>query len=303
MDEMNREDAIATLESVTNPQEQQQPQEAQTQEEMLEYYLGDKMNKLPLSAMAAFKENNKINKVPFSQVINGYRMNAKTSKQNEELLRGKSQWDMTTQELKKYQEQMKSYEPYKQLQEWSQDLEMKDPVGFKYLMDTIDRVKNGTYGAGNESQLAPNAVHQTITELRQELMGLKEWKGQFDQMQEQKKVEEDTKFVNGEIQEIKKNFPEINLDEVDENQISLSTKVINFGIEKGYQNFTDAFRAFFWDKLPAIFANRGKNEAVGSFKKDYSKGILARSSTPMNGHPTKDNKNEMLQEFEALLQR
>lgn len=297
-------DAIGELDAALG-QQSEVPETAPT-EEMLEYYLGDKANKLPLSAQAAFKENGKINKVPFSQVINGYRMNQKTAQQNAELLKGKSQWDMTAKELADYKAREDGYKPYKALQDWSVELETKNPVGYKYLMDQIDRVKAGTFQATQDgSGYDSTALTGTIAELRQELQGLKEWKTQFDQVQESKKMEEDQKFVSNEVEEHKKNFPEINLDELDENSIPLYTKVIDFGVEKGYQNFTDAFHAYFRGKLPEIFAQRGRTEATGSIKKNTMNGIIARSSTPFTGHPIKadNDKNKILAEFESILNR
>lgn len=308
--EMDKNEAANLIESAINPSQETAPTtqtSTQTPEEMLEYYLGDKANKLPLSAQAAFKENGKINKVPFSQVINGYRMNQKTAQQNAELLKGKSQWDMTAKELADYKAREEGFKPYKALQDWSVELETKNPVGYKYLMDQIDRVKNGTFqSAATEGQgYDSTALTGTIAELRQELQGLKEWKSQFDQVQESKKIEEDQKFVNSEIEDHKKKFPEINLDEVDENFIPLKTKVIDFGVEKGYQNFTDAFHAYFRDKLPDIFAQRGRTEATSTVKKNNALGIVARSSTPFTGHPIKadNDKGKLLAEFEAIYKR
>ncbi len=303
MVDMDRNEAISQIESAVNPSAEP---EAPTQEEMLEYYLGDKANKLPLSAQAAFKENGKVNKVPFSQVINGYRMNQKTAQQNAELLKGKSQWDMTAKELADYKAREEGFKPYKALQDWSVELETKNPVGYKYLMDQIDRVKNGTFQSTQEgSGYDSTALTGTIAELRQELQGLKEWKQTFDEVQEQKKMQEDQVFVNTEIEDHKKKFPEINLDEVDENYIPLKTKVIDFGVEKGYQNFTDAFHAYFRDKLPEIFAQRGRTEATSSIKKNTMNGIIARSSTPFTGHPIKadNDKSKILSEFESILNR
>lgn len=305
-EEMNQAEALQTLESAINPQEQ--TQEASTpEEEALEYFIGDKPGKLPLSALLALKEKNQVEKVPFSKIVNGYRMNAQSTRKLEEFSKLKPQYEMTSAELAKYKEQEESFKPYKALQDWSVELETKNPVAFKYLMDTIERVKAGTYNTSQEgaAQGDQSALHATISQQAEKINQLLEWKSQFEQQNEQKHAEESRKFVDGEIETMKKEFPEINLDEQDENLIPLYTRIEKFGVEKGYQTFTDAFHAYFRPKIAEILVTRGKNEAVGNIKKDYKKGIVARSSTPfVNGHPiTAGNDNKMLQEFEAILNR
>lgn len=306
MPDTERQDSIAEIESALNPQSESAPlANPAATEEMLEYFLGDKANKLPLSAMAAFKENGQMNKVPFSQIINGYRINAKTSKQNEELLKNKSQWETGSLELKKYKDQEQSIAPYRELQDWSVNLEKTNPVAFRYVMDAIEKAKSGTFQVQGQGQPDQNALHQTISALQGKLDQVMQWKTQFDEQQQEKQQQEDYAFVNQEIVDHKKKFPEINLDEQDSNGIPLSTKVIDFGVQNKYQTFTDAFGAFFRDKLPEIFVQRGRSEAVGTLKKDNANGILARSSKPFtNGHPIKaDSDQQMLAEFEKIYNR
>lgn len=304
MPDTERQDSIAQIESAINPQTESAPQASPT-EEMLEYYLGDKANKLPLSAMAAFKENGQMNKVPFSQIINGYRINAKTSKQNEELLKGKTQWETGSLELKKYKDQEQTLAPYRNLQDWSVNLEKTNPVAFKYVMDAIEKAKSGTFQVQGQGQPDQNVLHQTISALQGKLDEVMQWKTQFDQDQQEKQQQADRKFIDGEISEHKKKFPEINLDELDASGIPLSSRIEFFGVQNKYQNFTDAFSAFFRDKLPEIFVQRGRSEAVGGLKKDNANGILARSSKPFfNGHPIKaDSDQQMLAEFEKIYNR
>lgn len=295
-EEFNQADAIGMLDNALSGEQTQAA--PTTDEEALDYFVGDKPGKLPLSALLAFKEANKIDKIPFSKVINGYRMNAKTSQQNAELLKNKTLWEQSQTKQKEFEE---SYKPYKALQDWSVELETKNPVGFKYLMDAIDKVKAGTFGS--EQAGGDSALTGTIAELRQELQNLKEWKGQFDEQQQDKQAQADRAYVDNEIVEFKKKFPEINLDEADENQIPLSTRVESFGVDNGYRTFTDAARAYFNDKIEEILLQRGKTQAIGGLKKDNANGILARSSTPFTkGHPS-DGKNKMLEEFEAIINR
>lgn len=304
---MADQEAIDLLDSAMGTAPEAKPAASATAEEMYDYYLGDKANKLPSSAMFAFKDKGQIQKIPASQVINGYRINQKTSVQNAELLKSKSQWEMSAKELENYKKTEDAIKPYRQLQDWSVELETKNPVGYKYLMDQIDRVKNGTFQATEDKSNGydPTALNGTIVDLRNQLKEVLEWKSQFVQEKESQKIQEDQKFVNGEIENLQKQFKEINLDELDENQIPLKTKVIDFGVSKGFQNFTDAYRAFFFDKLADILVQRGRTEAVNGLKKDNANGIVARSSTPFTGHPIKadNDKSNILAEFESILHR
>lgn len=298
-------EAIDSLDSVLNGSSTpaREPVSQTPAEEMFEYYLGNKANKLPSSAAFTLKENGKIDKIPLPKLFNGYRMNQQTSKQNMDLMKFKTQFDEIN---PKYQELDKNYkilEPYKKMDDWSKKLQLSNPGGYKFLMDTIDQLEKGTFqtNAPNGEQ---NVLHGTITQQAQQIKELLDWKNQFTQEKENQKMQEDTKLVSGEIEDHKKKFPEINLDEPDENGIPLSTKVIDFGVEKGYQNFTDAYSAYFRDKLPEIFMQRGKNEAMSGLKKDNAKGILARSSKPfLSGHPLKpeNESKQILAEFEALI--
>lgn len=292
--------------SLINEASAQAPQEQPTQAEMMEYYLGGKANRLPANAEFVFKEAGKVDKVPLSKMVNGYRSNAVLSKKVQEYTQKEAQWKDWSTKQQDYENRIKTYEPYKQLQEWSQDLELKNPVAFKYLMDTIDRVKSGAF-TGGEQQGEYNqvALNNTIADLNKKLSELSEWKSQFETQAQEKQAQEDRKFVDGEIDNLKKQFPEINLDELDETGISLTSRIEAWGVEQGYRTFTDAYRAYFWDKLPEIFAQRGKNEAIKGQKKSYADGIIARSSTPFtSGHPTQANQEQNIkEEFLSLLNR
>ena len=290
---MDDKAAIAEIDAALNPSTEIPATDAPATDQVVddkfvEYFLGNKANKLPLDAVIALKEKGQIQKIPLSQVVNGFRMNAQSARKFEEANKVKGEFEKTKGEYQKLQENYKAVERYKALQDWSEQLEMKDPVGYKLLMDTIERVKTGAYsapeGGGDISQTS--ALHQTIADLRGKIEELSGWKSQFETANEQKKMEDDRKFVDNEITEIKTKFKEINLDELDEMGIRLSTKVENWGVEKGYQNFTDAFYGYFRDKIAEILMQRGKNEAVGGIKRDNAKGIIARSSIPFNGHPT-----------------
>lgn len=310
MPDFDQNEATQMLETALNPQASSSgaPESASTtqNEEMIEYYLGDKANKLPMSVQIALKEKGKLDKIPFSNIINGYRMNQKNAKLYEEANKLKPQYEMTNAELEKYKKELEVYKPFKELQDWSVSLEKSNPAGYKYLMDVVDRLKTGTFNPSGETQGETNPLHHTISEQANQIKELLEWKSQWTQEQEAKKMEEDRKFVDSEILDAKKKFPEINLDEVDENQITLSTRIEHFGVQKGYQNFTDAFYAYFRDKLPDILAQRGRTEALSKLKKDNVEGIVARSSKPfLSGHPIKadNDSNKILAEFESIMNR
>lgn len=299
------EGAIAALDTAMSGGETSTQEPDMT--DALEFFIGGKPQRIPSNAEIALKHDKEVQRVPLSKMVNGYRQVSHAEAKFAEAAKIKDQFTKTQTEYQKAQETLKGLEQYKALQEWSVGLEKQNPAGYKLLMETIDRIKNGTLTPeGTPDQLALNS---TITDLRNQLEELRGWKSQFEEQQQREKALEDRKFVDNEIATIKKSFPEINLDEADENGIRLSTKVENWGADKGYLNFTDAFHAHFRDQIAAILVQRGKNEAVKGIKKDSAEGILARSSTPFNnGHPAEvsgkeygDLATEALPEFLKLL--
>lgn len=281
------------------PELEQTPEggETPTKEEVeaLEYYLGEEKGKIPLNAELLLKHNGEIQKLPLEKIINGYRQVSHAEGKFAEAKALREQIEAKQKEYGEIDKLREEIKPFQELQNWSVELEKTDPAGYAYLMDAIDRVKNGTY-SGDEQSVA-GAFNKAFSSLKEELDGLKQWKQTYESQVQELQAQEDEKAVMAEVETIKKKFPEINLDEIDDNGIKLSQKVINWGADKGYQTFEEAFKNYFFDQLQDILVQRGKNEALKGIKGDYKKGIVSRSSTPVQGHPTEEKSDiELLED-------
>ncbi len=126
-----------------------------------------------------------------------------------------------------------------------------------------------------ERELPPelNAIKSELDELKQFKNELLQEKNR--QMQEA----EDAKLVQ-EIDEIRKQYPNLDLNRVDESGKTLEVKILEHGVQNNIKSFKTAFRDFYHDEL----VKRAREEGIELAKKDVARktklGLLGESLTP-----------------------
>lgn len=262
----------------------------------LELAIAGKAQQVPLETEVPVQHNGQLLKVPLSKILNHYRQRADLEGKWQEFKGLKTAFEQERGEYDEFLKKQKELEPYQQLQKWSQDLEKTNPSGFQYLQNTINKIKNmgisGDSIQAEEGSSIPGidiqTLNQTLTGLRSQLDGFNAWKNEIETKEQQRQEEKDWQDVQREVEEFRKEFPEINLDETDPEGTKLWAKIVDWGTQKGYQDFIPAAYAFFGSRLKDTLLQRGRNEAVKGIQKDASKGIVARSSTPF---PSEDGQS------------
>lgn len=266
--------------------EKQAPEPVSTVEQV-EYYLGDKANKLPIDAQFQFTDNGKPIKQPLSTILNHYR-------QRSQLDTKFSEFNKSREEFMAQQKEWGDLEPYRQLQKWS----VEKPEEFEAIYDLY---KNKDKHLLQQKAGDPNsqALIEELTNLKKELGGLKEFKSQFDRQRETEKEKQNLAELDGEVETFKKEFPEINLDQESDMMLDSGQKatikqaIMLFGYKHGIPDFESAALKYLKPKLLEVVQSRARTEAVKAVKNDTKAGVIARSSTPASGQSTKVNPSKM----------
>lgn len=251
--------------------------------EQIEYFVGDKANKLPVDAQFSFTENGKVVKTPLSTMLNHYRQRSALDTKFSEFNKTREQFDAQ-------QKEWGDLEPYRQLQKWSMD----KPEEFQSIWDLY---QNKDKHLLSQKAGDPNsqALVEELTNLKRELGGLKEFKTQFDKKQEQEEDQRNLTALKGEVESFKKEFPEINLDQdsdtvlADGRKVSLEKAIMLFGYQNGIPDFESAALKYLRPKLLEVVQQRARTEAVKGVRQDNKAGVIARSSVPFNGQGAKVN--------------
>lgn len=292
------------------------PPPTQTQIEQLEYYLDNKPFKLPMNAEVSIKRDGKFIREPLSSVMKTYSQAAHLNEMQSGFKKERETFEAERGKYKSFEEKMPLVEKYEQLDTWFNDLQSQNPAVYEHLVRTIEAAKTGQIYGGGEGQGteggAPfHAVNHVIQKLQTELGGVKSKLEEYESQKEQAQARADREETDKERDSLKKDYPEINLDEVDPSGIPLWTKIERWGVEKGYQTFTDAYYGYFRDRVRDILVQRGKNEALKQVRKDHQEGIIFRGTTPLDGQsPNREmkfmNEEERLKaakaDFAALTQ-
>jgi len=283
------------------PPETPTPQTPPPTVEELEIALGGKPFKLPLNAEIPVKHNGQILKTPLEKLLNSYRQSThledrikeyKTLKEEAEKLRG---------DVNVFEEQRKKYGA---IQDWSE----QNPQDWERLYELFQNKDRALLE--NQVQGQPNIepLLGEISRLKQELEGIRSWKSDLEKQQEEELIEKDTERVKSEIDDFKKNWPEIDLEERNLEGVSLKGLIMQHGIKRGLGEFKLAALDFLGPRLLDLAQQRGRNEAVKGIQKETQQGIVARSSTPQGQStsevdPSKLSKSDRTSAAKAELQR
>lgn len=265
--------------------------------EELEILLQGKPFKLPMNAEFPVKHNGQILKTPLEKLLNSFRQGTHLEEKTNEYKKLKEQIEKDRGDLESYNALRAKYE---QIQKWSEE----HPDEWNKLWELYQKKDQvlatpGQAGQGNEKLMA------IIQSLQEELSGLKAWKGEFESERERQALDADIKLVDSQVEEFKKEWPEIDFAEKTLDGLSLVSVIKKHGLDKGIPDFTLAATDYLRPRLIDIAVQRGRNEAVKGETKDRQQGIVARSSTPFTSgqsvEPSKMSKSDRMQAAKSEL--
>jgi len=260
----------------TEPQTASAAQQAQV--EMFEI----NGNKYPVTTEFPVNHNGAVNKVPYSTMMNGYRQFLHVQPKHMEL----------TKKLEGYKDFDKYkgfHDKYGQIQEWSE----QNPDDWSTLYKMFENrnqhlleSKIGSPGeAQTESQSAFNAqpLVEKIAQLEKQIGDLSGVASKYQTYEQKQQEAQDVSAVKVEIETFSKEFPEINMEERDPDGIALWAKIVQYGLENNYTEFTPAAMMFLKQQIADTYMGRARKEAMGAVKQDNKNGVVKRSATPFSG--------------------
>jgi len=276
--------------AVSDTQTQAQPTQTAEQKAIEMFEMGDQ--KYPANAEIKIVHNGQILKVPASKVLNTYRQFEHLQNKWANEYKPKIE---SFEKLRPEYEQAKAFkDKYGQIQEWSE----KNPKDWETLWNLYqnkDKVlleskvapqqqsafEAAQVGNTNNPNLKP--LIDELTQIKAELSQYKTAKEQWEAKQQEIRAQKDTEFVMGEVDSFKKEYPEIDLEEVDPDGVKLWAKIMKFGIDNKLPDFETSAMKFLKPRLIDTWSSRARNEAVKGLKADNRQGIVKRSATPLQG--------------------
>lgn len=290
MDDSSYDAAVSELQgSQDTPEEVQgetavQQEAPQTQEEMLEFLLGEQKFNVPLSYQIPIKHNGELRDVPLGSVINSWRQNSQLQQKQAEY----------KQQLGTYESKLSAlgdnYEKVIEFQKWSEE----NPQQWEKLYSMWNEKEKYTLASDNNSSdngLTPDhPLLGHVSELTQKFRQMEEKLGRYEQMEQETENQKVVSEVNEEMEKFGKEFPHIDLTQTDEDGVSLRGQILKFGADNGYPTFRSAAIDYQYpdgssllDKLKESALSQGRNDAVKTIKQDKKNGVLERSNVPSFG--------------------
>lgn len=299
LEEFNAMQSEGTQEAQPASEPSQAPQ-GQTPAETayLEAIYEGKTSRLPLSAEFMINENGQVQRIPANKLINGYRQVSHLQREQKKFKEERSKWEQDNQgydALKKH---------YGEIDNWAR----QNPDQWTKLQELYSK-RDSLLVEGENPQ------GQLIEKFNTTIKGLEDRLSKYENMYKQSEDQKAVSEVQTEMDSFKKEFSGINLDEQDEDGISLKSQILKYGADNGYPTFRAAALDYkFPDGTPLLTKlletarEQSRNAAVKGAKQDFKNGVVARSSTPATGqnsfatNNTKvDRKQQMTDELESLL--
>jgi hypothetical protein len=236
-------------------------------------------NKFPITSEFSFIDGGKPVKKTYNELVNTWRQaNHLQNKYTEQKKLLDAQQD--------YQRLKEFHGKYGALQEWSE----KNPQDWERLyslwQNKDQHLLSSQLQPGQQTPNNPNLnpLVEKIAQLEQALNSkVMPFLTDFETKQKEEMEAKDVESVKGEIHEFGKKFPEINLAEVDPDGVPVWAKIVQWGSQNGYSDFTPAARMYLSDRIDDVLLARGRTEATKTVKQDHANGIIKRSATPITG--------------------
>lgn len=116
------------------------------------------------------------------------------------------------------------------------------------------------------------ATSQVPPELKAEIDQLKEFKSNFENEQSQKALDAD-------VQDIRKAYPDLSWDVLDESGSSLEMRVYDHAVKNGIQSFKTAFRDLMHDHIVKYQSDKAREQAVKELQAQRKQGLVGVSTS------------------------
>lgn len=286
-----------TPEEVQGETAVQEEETPQTQEEMLEFLLGENKFNVPLSYQIPIKHNGEVRDVPLGSVINSWRQNSQLQTKQAEYKQQLGDYES------KFNALGENYDKILEFQKWSES----NPEQWERLWTALNEKEKYTLASGNESSdngLSPDhPLLGHVSELTQKLQSMEDKLGHYEKLEQEAENQQIVAQVNEEIDAFGKEFPHIDLTQIDDEGISLKGQILKFGADNGYPTFRSAAIDYKYqdgstllEKLKESALSQGRNDAVKTIKQDKKNGILERSAVPSFGQDKKVDLSRLSEE-------
>jgi hypothetical protein len=239
--------------------------------EYIEIPVNGQMVKIPMNAEVPFKHAGTINKAPFSKILNEYRQGMHLDSKRSEYQKIKEEAEKARGESDSYQQMRQKYEA---IQKWSE--ENPDQWERLYQMwQERDKVFTSQGPTDPNNQLL-----QHIKGLEGKLKTYDEFMHNYQSKEQEQKTQQNVALVEQDMATFAKDFPEISLEEKDEEGYPLKSRIVAFGVQNDIPDFESAALKYLKPRLLEVIQGRVRNETVKTVKSDKQQGIVGRSSTP-----------------------
>jgi hypothetical protein len=128
-----------------------------------------------------------------------------------------------------------------------------------------------------------NPIANELNTLKSEIQELRKFKDDLhnEKIQEKRKAEDSA--LDNEIGEMRKAYADLDWASVDDNGMTLESRILQHATNNGINSFRAAFRDYNHDRLVEIAAMKAKEQAVKDRKAAAKAGLLGVSSTPRHG--------------------
>lgn len=176
------------------------------------------------------------------------------------------------QEKGQWETKAKEYDTkYKPIDEWAR----QNPEKWQSLYQQWEQ--QAQVQAQNQSQ--PQQV-QLPPEVQKTLQELVEFKQQAITEKQEIQVKQEDAALNTEIESVRKQYPDIDFNKVDEHGKSLEFRVLEYANQKRIPTFSDAFLGLHHKELLKQAEERGKTAYAQNIQKNTKLGIIGKSPTP-----------------------
>lgn len=203
----------------------------------------------------------------------GYHYAQQMEQYNKEKAAWEQQRDLDRQ---KWEEERKAYEPFKEMETFGR----QNPQWVEYWKRAYEARNNPVpQGEGVQTEgIQDIAAHPYVKSLEERVNKFAKFMEDQQHREVQAKTEQEDNTYRQAVDAVRKEYPEIDFDQADEEGRSLEYRVLQHARFNGIHNFRSAFRDLHFDQLAAKKIEKAKEEVAQSRVADKRQGIIARGS-------------------------
>lgn len=138
-----------------------------------------------------------------------------------------------------------------------------------------------------------------IAALKEEIAELRKFRDELQSEKSAQQLEKEDKELAGEVESIRKSYPNIDFDTPDESGANLEMRVLKHAMDNNIASFKVAFRDYYHDQLVAKAEIKGKETLSQELGQKSKLGILSETSKPTRGF--QDATNVKSKSYEDLM--